>query len=186
MWDAKRENVVTAPRPSNTPRFVAVRRKARLRAFLALLRPSIRDRLTLLPLEATIDALGRRAEFELGCREVPLSRIGGTVARAEDFDRQFAPRRADLRDRWTRLAGLTASGHALPPVTLVQVGELYFVVDGHHRVSVARALGRVTVDGCVRRICTAVRAYRYLTVAGLAAKAAERERLGETVGEEGC
>jgi len=177
---------VTTFSPSTMPRFAVVRRQASLRALLARLRPSIRDRFTLLPLEATVEALGRRAEFELGCREVPLSRIGGTLARTGDFDRRFAPRRADLRDRWTRLAGLTASGHALPPVSLVQVGELYFVVDGHHRVSVARALGRVTVDGCVRRICTAVRACHCLTVADLAAKAAERDRLGEIVGEEGC
>jgi uncharacterized ParB-like nuclease family protein len=171
------------------PRFTAVRRQARLRRLRAWLRPSIEHRFRLLSLEATIEALGRRAEFELGCREVPLSRIGGTLARAEDFDRQFAPMRADLRDRWGRLAGLTASGLQLPPVTLVQVGELYFVVDGHHRVSVARALGRVTVDGCVRRICTALAACHCLTVADLPAKTAERERLallGEVVGEEGC
>lgn len=171
------------------PRFTRARRQARLRNLRALLRPGIRPRFRLLQLDATIEALGRRAEFELGCREVPLSRIGGTLARMEDFDRQFAPLRADLRDRWTRLAGLSASGRDLPPVTLVQVGDLYFVVDGHHRVSVARALGRVTVDGCVRRICTVLRACHCLTAADLAGKAAERDRLavlGEVVGEEGC
>jgi len=176
-------------RLATVPRFTKARRQARLRTLRARLRPGIGPQFRLLQLEATIEALGRRAEFELGCREVPLSRIGGTLARTGDFDRQFAPLRADLRDRWTRLAGLSASGRDLPPVTLVQVGELYFVVDGHHRVSVARALGRVTVDGCVRRICTVLRACHCLTVADLAAKAAERDRLavlGEVVGEEGC
>src|SRR6202008_3524897 len=112
--DAMPEKAVTAFRPSFVPRFGVVRRQAWTRALLARLRPSFRDRLTLLSLDATIEALGRRAEFELGCREVPLSRIGGTLARTKDFDRRFAPMRADLRDRWTRLAGLTASGHALP------------------------------------------------------------------------
>jgi uncharacterized ParB-like nuclease family protein len=171
------------------PRFATVRRQARLRRLQARLRPSVKYRFRLLPLDATIHALGRRAEFELGCREVPLSRISGTLARTEDFDRHFAPLRADIADRWKKLAGLIVSGRDLPPVELVQVGELYFVADGHHRVSVARALGRVTIDGCVRRICTALHACQCLTVSDLAAKATERARLttlGEFVGEEGC
>ncbi len=70
-----------------------------------------------------------------------------------------------------------ARGATLPPVQLVQLGELFFVVDGHHRVSVARARGRVSIAAQVKRVCTVAYACACLTVLDLPSKAAERDFL---------
>ena len=70
-----------------------------------------------------------------------------------------------------------AAPTGLPPVRLVQAGQLYFVVDGHHRVSVARANGSPTVDALVRRVCTVAWACRCVSLLDLPVKAAERQFL---------
>jgi hypothetical protein len=84
---------------------------------------------------------------------VPVRDIVGTVARAGDFDRELRPRNRSLRERWESLARLDGD---FPPVELIRLNDLYFVQDGHHRVSVARARGRDTVSAHVRRIMTVV------------------------------
>ena len=89
------------------------------------------------------------ARVDRGLQVVPLDAIVGTVDRAADFDRGFRPTTTRLRSRWERIAAAQRRGEALPPISLFQVGELYFVRDGHHRVSVAKSLGR---DGH-RRLC---------------------------------
>jgi hypothetical protein len=82
-----------------------------------------------------------------GIREIPLEAICGTLepSRARLFDRSFRPMAA-ARDRWERLWLAEHRGAPLPPISVVQVGESYIVRDGHHRVSVARARGAVTID----------------------------------------
>lgn len=82
----------------------------------------------------------------LGARVVALCDIVGTENRAEDFDRNFRPLNANTQERWTRVYRAWARGLALPPVALVKRGADYFVRDGHHRLSVARALGQVEVE----------------------------------------
>jgi hypothetical protein len=141
---------------------------AQLRSVLAARRPG---ELEIMPLADAVAALGRQSERDEGQREVPIGAIVGTVARAGDFDRDFRPRNRALRQRWETLA---ATGGALPPVSLVRLGELYFVEDGHHRVSIARAKGQLTVPARVRGICTIACATRCLTLADLPAKAGER------------
>lgn len=76
-----------------------------------------------------------------GLRSVPLARIVGSVGRSRDFTCDFLPRRCVSQQRWARIDQGFATGAALPVIELYQVGELYFVVDGHHRVSVAHARG---------------------------------------------
>ena len=78
-----------------------------------------------------------------------LRRIQGSEGRCRDFDRGFAPLQDHTRERWLSVAVAWLQGHALPAVDLVEVGELYFVRDGHHRISVARALGCVDIDASV-------------------------------------
>ena len=75
---------------------------------------------------------------DLGLQIVPLEAIVGTVDRAADFDRGFRPTSPRLRSRWERIAAAQRRGEALPPISLYRVGDLYFVRDGHHRVSVAQ------------------------------------------------
>jgi hypothetical protein len=85
-----------------------------------------------------------------GIREIPLEAICGTVepSRATLFDRCFRPA-ASARRRWERLWAAEQRGAVLPPISVVAVGELYAIRDGHHRVSVARARGAVTIDASV-------------------------------------
>jgi hypothetical protein len=85
-----------------------------------------------------------------GVREVPLTAICGTVepSRASQFDPWFRPAAA-ARSRWQRLWLAEHRGSVLPPISVVSVGDHYAVRDGHHRVSVARARGALTIDAVV-------------------------------------
>jgi hypothetical protein len=90
-----------------------------------------------------------RAQHSLGLRSVEVNAIVGTESRADDFDPQFNPRADRIRDRWVRIAELRLRQAYLPAVELIQVGSEYFVRDGHHRISVARALGVSFIDAQV-------------------------------------
>jgi hypothetical protein len=85
-----------------------------------------------------------------GAREIPLDAIDGTIepARASLFDRCFRPTRA-ARARWERVWTAEHRGTPLPPIDVVPVAGGYAVRDGHHRVSVARARGALTIDAVV-------------------------------------
>lgn len=74
----------------------------------------------------------------LGLQEVRLDQIVGSVGRYTDFTRFFLPRKDILQQRWQQIEHLRASGRQLPPIELYKIGEVYFVRDGNHRVSVAR------------------------------------------------
>ncbi len=87
--------------------------------------------------------------FVAETRLVPLDQILGSDGRCGDFDREFNPLHDHGRGRWLRIAAARRRGTALPPVDLVQVGNLYFVQDGHHRISVARALGQPDIEARV-------------------------------------
>jgi hypothetical protein len=80
---------------------------------------------------------------------VPIAQICGSESRAGDFDRDFNPLNRHTQERWLRIAEAREKGRGLPAVDLVQVRELYFVRDGHHRISVARALGQTDIDARV-------------------------------------
>lgn len=109
--------------------------------------------------------------------DVPVANIVGTAGRPGDFDQEFRLVNPRLRDRWQQLACAVESGLVPPPVELVQLGELYFVRDGHHRVSVARARGQLAVTARVQRICTVAYAMACVRAAHLPNKAAERRFL---------
>jgi hypothetical protein len=86
-------------------------------------------------------------------REIPTEGITATVepARATLFDRHFRPASA-AGERWRRIWLAEQRGAVLPPISVVQVGDSYAVRDGHHRVSVARARGAVTIDAIVEAV----------------------------------
>jgi hypothetical protein len=81
----------------------------------------------------------------LELQDVRVDLIAGSVGRYSDFTRAFFPRKDHLQQRWQRIDELVASGHALPPIELYKVGQVYFVRDGNHRVSVARQRGLTTL-----------------------------------------
>lgn len=99
-----------------------------------------------------LDVAGRHAPGSRrlpGVQTVPLAQIVGSENRAHDFDRSFAPLREHTRERWVSIAVLWYEGRYLPPVELVQIGNEYYVIDGHHRISVAKAFGDTTIEAYV-------------------------------------
>jgi len=84
-----------------------------------------------------------------GLQEVRLDAITGSMGRAKDFDLHFNPRTRITADRWKRVAEGRSQGRDLPVPFLYQVGDAYYVVDGNHRVSVARARGETHITAHV-------------------------------------
>jgi len=86
-----------------------------------------------------------------GKQMVPISQIrgSGSSGRSGDFDANFRPLNNRTRTRWLNVATAWQSGSKLPPVELIQIGETYFVEDGHHRISVAQAFGRTEIEAKV-------------------------------------
>lgn len=130
-------------------RHIALRlfRKARLagRAWVAWMILTARPH-RLLALTPAQRAAAVQATLTRGVRTVPLAAIDGSEGRSEEFDAGFHPTQSHSRDRWVSVAAARLQGKPLPRVTLVQVGEHFFVRDGHHRISVARALGEAFID----------------------------------------
>jgi nucleotide-binding universal stress UspA family protein len=83
-------------------------------------------------------------------RDIPIDAIIGSVDRYTDFTRNFLPRREADVERWAKVKAAVTSLKGLPPIEVIQVGEAYFVSDGHHRVSVAREVGAPTIQAYVR------------------------------------
>jgi hypothetical protein len=92
----------------------------------------------------------RGARGALGVRDIPIDAISGTLepSRAALFDRCFRPA-AGARTRWERVWLAEHHGAVLPPISVIQVGDSYAVRDGHHRVSVAKARGALSIDAAV-------------------------------------
>lgn len=131
--------------------------RARRRQALSRLRDAMRRRSgEILRYEDVIAAAGYAGERDLGVQVVELSSVVGTVDRTRDFDRAFRPTSSRSRARWERIAGAYRSGESLPPIHVRRVGDMHFVVDGHHRVSAARALGLGNLDARVTEVQTQV------------------------------
>jgi hypothetical protein len=128
-------------------------------------------------LSDALDALGEDGAMGSYAAEVPVANIVGSAARQDDFDADFVLVNKALEVRQQRVAETFTNGSFPQPVDLVQLGELYFVRDGHHRVSVARSLGWSSLPATVMRVCTVAYAMCCLRAAHLDNKAAERRFL---------
>ena len=128
--------------------FTRARRRALLRAVAALIRREHTSNrlLSFDDLRRELAANNRRPR---GTRDVEVDEIVGSVGRWEDFDRSFLPASASVRHKWKRIDRAFQRGEDLPPVELYEIGDSYFVVDGHHRVSVARFHDVPTVEATV-------------------------------------
>ena len=154
--------------------FLRARRRqavSRLARFLTRERGDID---VILPYDEVVAALGRVSERDLGLHAIPLDSIVGTVDRRTGFDREFRPTSSRVRTRWERIAAAMRRGDPLPPILVYRIGEVHFVRDGHHRVSVARALGLRDIDAYVTEVVTQVGADRALRLADLPSKDYER------------
>ena len=154
--------------------FLRVRRRATLAGLTARLRGEPDDVRLVLPYEEVIAALGFVSEQSAGAAVVPLDAIVGTVDRGRDFDRRFRPTSGRVRSRWEHIAAAMRRGESMPPVDLVRIGEIYFVRDGHHRISVARALGRADIDAYITEVVTRLGAEKTITLADLPLKSHKR------------
>ncbi len=101
----------------------------------------------LLSFDAVRFALPIYGQSYRGVREVPVEKIVGTTSnRYVDFDRAFLPAQTHTKSRWKAIDEMRLRDRSLPPIQLYQVGDVYFVRDGHHRVSVARQTGQKYID----------------------------------------
>ncbi len=144
------------PRADVENDFVRARRRQILARLAYRLRREPDDVNLILPFDDVVSALGRRGERELGLRTIRLGTVVGTVDSRRDFDRHFRPTSSRVRERWERLALAERRGESIPPIDAYRVGELHFVKDGHHRVSIAMATGRKTIDAYVTEVLTIV------------------------------
>jgi hypothetical protein len=128
----------------------------------------------ILPFDEVVAALGRRGERRLGLQTIDLDSIVGTVDRQREFDRRFRPTSGRVRPRWERINVAQRRGDPMPPIDVYRIGDLHFVKDGHHRVSVARALGYKDIDAYVTEVLTEVGADRTITLRELPLKSHQR------------
>ncbi len=154
--------------------FNRVRRRRALARLSARLRREPGDVNVILPFEEVVAALGRRGERRLGVETIPLDSIVGTVDRGREFDRQFRPTSGRVRTRWERVALAQRTGKEMPPIDVYRIGELHFVKDGHHRVSVARARGDRVIDANVTEVLTKIGADREIRLRDLPLKSHQR------------
>lgn len=109
---------------------------------------------TLLSFNEVVQAARMTGQIERGMQEIPLNRIRGSEGRSREFDAYFLPLSPRLKERWTRVETLMLQGKPLPPIEVYKVDDIYFVKDGHHRVSVARRFGQETIDAHVIEVRT--------------------------------
>jgi len=103
----------------------------------------------LLDLQAVVAGRAVQARRADGLQIVPIRQILGSESRADEFDSAFHPAQTFTEARWRGVAQASLAGATLPPVELIRVGNAYFVRDGHHRISVAKALGQQEIEAVV-------------------------------------
>ena len=133
--------------------FHDARRKAALEQVLARLRGQPD---TLFSYDEVQRLIGERSRVDRGLKEIPLSAIVGSVGRYGDFTRTFLPRSDTMQDRWARVKTVATDMGGWPPIEVYQLGDTYFVIDGNHRVSVARQMGLNTISAFVTEVRTTV------------------------------
>ena len=145
-----------SPRADAEADFLRARRLQVISALTArLLRKEHGDRRAL-SFQEVVDALGLVDEVSLGVQVIPVDHIVGSVDKVRDFDPKFRPRSGISRQRFERIDEAVRRGQPLPPIDVYQIGEIYFVRDGHHRVAVHKALELPVVEADVRLVRTLV------------------------------
>lgn len=130
---------------------------ARFRSLLNNLRFFTRERSNeLLSFEEINKGLELHNQHYLGMKEVKVGDIVGSIDRYKDFDHYFLPKKAHLEHRWSNIYNAYKNDVILPAVKLYKVGDMYFVLDGNHRVSVARRLGVTYIDAEVIEFKTSI------------------------------
>ena len=140
----------------------------------------------LLPFEEVREQLPFRGQRYIGMHEVPIDKIVGSMGRYRDFDRAFLPRQNRTRGRWINIDKAHYADVILPPVELYKMGEVYFVIDGNHRVSVARERGQKDVDAHVIEIDTTIEITPDMDIGEMELKAEYARFMNQTNFSEVC
>jgi hypothetical protein len=111
---------------------------------------------TLLSFDQVTDLLRSRQQIERGTQTIPIDHIVGSVGRYRDFDRTFLPLSGANEERWKRLDVALNKLRSLPAIDVYKIGDVYFVRDGNHRVSVAKANGLTAIEANVTEVETRV------------------------------
>jgi nucleotide-binding universal stress UspA family protein len=133
--------------------FNDARRKAAMQEVLARLTGKSNE---LLSYEEVAKKLKLNVRTERGVHEIPVKAIVGSVGRYTEFTRSFLPRKNKDQERWARVKSVIDDpwGAGLPPIEVYKVGEVYFVLDGNHRVSVARQEGFEFIEAHIIEVRT--------------------------------
>jgi len=97
-----------------------------------------------------------KGQHYAGLQTIPLEKIAGSVGRYQEFNRAFLPTQEHIRERWKRVYEVAHRPAGFPPIDVYQIGEVYFVRDGHHRVSVLKELGATTIEATVTVLDTPI------------------------------
>ncbi len=145
-----------SPRADAEADFLRARRHQTFSGLAARIRGKDGGDRKALSFQQVVEALGLVDEAALGIQMIPVEQIVGSVDKVRDFDPKFRPRSGRSRQRWERIAEAVRRVESLPPIDVYRVGDMYFVRDGHHRVSVYRSLELRTIEADVRLVRTVV------------------------------
>lgn len=144
------------PRTDAEYDFLHARRSAVLSRLAHRLRFEPDDVSMVLPYDEVVSALGWRSERYVGVDVIEVDSVVGSVDRTGDFDRRFRPRSGRVRERWQRIAVAQRRGESMPPIDVYRIGDMHFVRDGHHRVSVAHAMRQTLIEAYVTEVKTRI------------------------------
>jgi len=145
-----------SPRADAEADFLRARRHQMIAGLAARMLGKDSEDRSALSFQEVVEALGLVNEVALGIQVIPVEQIVGSVDKVRDFDPKFRPRSGRSRQRWERIAEAARRGEPLPPIDAYQIGDMYFVRDGHHRVSVYRSLELPSIEADVRLVRTLV------------------------------
>ena len=132
------------------------RRARRQAATNEILRRLRGQPVNLLPFDTIQKHLTNEDIREHGIRHIPLDAIVGSVGRYADFTRDFLPRSSSLQTRWARVRSAFQNVEEMPPIKVYQIGDVYFVLDGNHRVSIARERGANEIRAYVTELHSSI------------------------------
>jgi hypothetical protein len=158
-------------------KFQGLRTKAFLQEMMGLLRGQSAE---LLSFEDVRARLRLREESYKGLQDIPVDKIVGSVGRHREFTQTFLPKSNETKERWSRVYAKVNSMEGVPPIEVYQVGDVYFVRDGNHRVSVARELNAKTIQAHVTELPTEIELLPGMTLEDLDEAAAYIMFLEET------
>ncbi len=144
--------------------FARARNKALFNEIQHLLTP---EEAAMISLKAVRKVIKTQSETYIGMKVIPIDKIVGSEGRYKDFDNQFFPKRSIIRERWEHVDEAVIKDIVLPPIKVYELGGLYFVRDGNHRVSVAKAKGVEFIDAEVVSLQTEIKLSPARTLNGM-------------------